>query len=181
MLIANKGSLNLVRFWILALASPSTQATPLQHSNSLCCSPSCPPCSTSYSAINHLAHPTHLVLILLLHPFERSLKYNNPCCIFCLDCDSIVFSRNAISISSNDLPFVSGIKMAHTIAVSSKHPAQRKYAPESLRLSSTGVVSATTKFVTQLLPCARFVADARVRCGCISATKTLQLTDQLTQ
>ena len=70
----------------------------------------------------------------------------------------VVFFANRISISSSDFPFVSGIQIIHTIAVTNVHPPNRKYAAELLRSSSTGVVSATRKLASQLLPYARFVA-----------------------
>lgn len=89
-----------------------------------------------------------------------------------------VLCRNALSISSNDLPLVSGIKTEQTSTVTMVHPPKRKYAPKLLFDSKIGVVSATKKLATQLLPWARLVADARVRCGWISAAYTLIPTAQ---
>lgn len=84
-------------------------------------------------------------------------------------CEPSDLDLNASSISSSDFPLVSGMKRAQTNAVSSVHPPKRKYAPKLLLARRMGVVSATRKLVTQLLPCARLVAEARVRWGWISA------------
>ena len=79
--------------------------------------------------------------------------------------DTEALRRNASSISFNDFPFVSGMNMKHTMAVRRVHPPNKKYAPKLLFANRIGVVRATRKFVTQLLPCAMLVADARVLCG----------------
>lgn len=81
------------------------------------------------------------------------------------DQELVDLDLNASSISSNDLPLVSGIKIAQTTAVINEQPPKRKYAPKLLLSSKIGVVRATRKFVAQLLPCARLVAEARVLCG----------------
>lgn len=85
------------------------------------------------------------------------------------DCDPRDLDLKASSISSRDLPLVSGMKIAQIRAVISVHPPKRKYAPKLLRDSRMGVVRATRKLAVQLLPCAKLVAEARVRCGWISA------------
>ena len=75
----------------------------------------------------------------------------------------------ASSISSRERPCVSGMKNAQIQAVIKAHPPKRKYAPKLLFDNRIGVVNATRKFVAQLLPCAKLVADARVLWGWISA------------
>lgn len=67
-------------------------------------------------------------------------------------CECEVVLRNASSISSNDLPFVSGMNSEHTITVIMEHPPNRKYAPKLLLDNRIGVVRATIKFAIQLLP-----------------------------
>lgn len=94
------------------------------------------------------------------------LRRGNTFAKFCFPTN---FHLSASSISSKDLPLVSGMSTAHTNAVRNVHPANRKYASKLLVDNKIGVVNATRKLVDQLLPCARLVADARVRCGWISA------------
>lgn len=96
----------------------------------------------------------HLQTVNFIAGDRRALKIFFPPVALCL---------KASSISPNDRPFVSCIKIAPTKEVKIEQPPKRKYAPNLLLANRIGVVNATKKLKSQLLECASVVADARVR------------------